>query len=510
MKKDIIFGIEARNKLITGINKLADAVKVTLGPKGRNVVLMKYGSPHITKDGVTVAESIQLEDPFENMGVNMIKEVASKTVKQAGDGTTTATVLAQFILNEGLKNVASGANPLDIKRGIDKAVELVVFDLFKQSKLVENNDEIRQIASISANNDDYIGSLIADAMLKVGNNGLINIDDSATSETFIEVIQGISFDKGYLSSNFITNQEKKKVEFDNCLILIVNTINNFKEMLNLLELLIKDGRPLLIITDEINQEALAQLVLNKVKGIIKVAVVNSPFLPEITEDIAVASGAIPLNNLKVELGEVFGSANKVIITEDKTLIIGGKGDRIDIDNRINIISEQLNDANGDTDKRRLKDRLAKLSNGIALIKVGGGSELEVKEKKDRIDDALHATKAALEEGILPGGGVAYLRALKSLNRLKGSNTDENIGINIIKKTLEAPIRQICFNCGLEGSVIIERIIKDRNGFGFNAKSEKYCDMVKSGIIDPMKVTRVALENAASIASMILTTECVVI
>lgn len=519
MSKIILFNLEARNKMKKGVDTLANAVKVTLGPKGRNVVLeRKFGNPVVTKDGVTVAKEIELEDPIENMGAQMVKEVASKTADQAGDGTTTATVLAQSIISEGLKMVAAGANPMDLKRGIDKAVSAVVSNLAAQSQMVDNK-KIEQVAVISANNDTTIGALIAEAMDTVGKEGVITVEEAKGIETSVEVLEGMQFDRGYISPHFITNSEKMLVEFPNPYILIYDKkISGMKEILPILETVAKTQRPLLIISEDLEGEALATLVVNKLRGTIKVAAVKAPGFgdrrKEIMQDIAVLSAGILISEEQGnQLGSAdlscLGTAEKITISKDNTTIVGGKGSKKEITERINQIKTQLQNSLSDFEKEKLRERLAKLSGGVAVMYVGATTETEMKEKKDRVDDALHATRAAVAEGIVPGGGVAYLRASETLGNLTGENKDEEIGIAIIARAIEEPLRAIVHNAGLEASVIINQIRGEKGDYGFNARTEKYEQLFKSGVIDPTKVSRVALENAASIAGMLLTTECVI-
>lgn len=521
MSKQIHFNIDARNKMKKGVDTLADAVKVTLGPKGRNVVIeKKFGAPHITKDGVTVAKEIELEDAIENMGAQMAKEVASKTADAAGDGTTTATVLAQSIINEGVKNVAAGANPMDLKRGIDKAVAAVVENLKAQSEKVGNdNKKIEQVATISANNDNTIGKLIAQAMAKVGKEGVITVEEAKGTETTVDVVEGMQFDRGYLSPYFVTNSEKMLAELSNPLILIYDKkISTMKDILHILEKAAQTGRPLLIISEDLEGEALATLVVNKLRGTIKVAAVKAPGFgdrrKEMLEDIAKLTGGIVISEeqgFKLENADLtyLGQCESVTIDKDNTTIVGGKGKKADIQARVSQIKAQLETSTSDYDKEKLQERLAKLAGGVAVLYVGAATEVEMKEKKDRVDDALHATRAAVEEGIVPGGGTAFIRAIDSIVKLKGANDDENTGINIIRRALEEPMRQIVTNCGLEGSIIIQKVREGKGDYGFNARTEVYENLYKAGVIDPTKVSRVALENAASIASMVLTTECVI-
>ncbi|MEO8855132.1 MAG: chaperonin GroEL [Ginsengibacter sp.] len=521
MAKQIFFEIDARNKMKRGVDTLANAVKVTLGPKGRNVVIeKKFGAPQITKDGVTVAKEIELEDPIENMGAQMVKEVASKTADIAGDGTTTATVLAQAIINEGLRNVAAGANPMDLKRGIDKAVQAVVENLKKQSVTVGNdNDKIQQVASISANNEESIGKLIAEAMTKVGKEGVITVEEAKGTDTTVEVVEGMQFDRGYVSPYFVTNSEKMQAELENPYILIYDKkISSMKDILHILEKVAQSGRPLLIISEDLEGEALATLVVNKLRGTLKVAAVKAPGFgdrrKEMLQDIAVLTKGIVISEEQgykldgVDLTSL-GEAASITIDKDNTTIVDGKGDKKDISARVNQIKAQIETTTSDYDKEKLQERLAKLSGGVAVLYVGAASEVEMKEKKDRVDDALHATRAAVEEGIVPGGGVAYIRAIESLENLKGINADETTGIQIIKRAVEEPLRQIVVNSGIEGSIVVQKIKEGKGDYGFNARTEVYENLLAAGVIDPTKVTRIALENAASIAGMLLTTECVV-
>jgi chaperonin GroEL len=521
MSKQIHFNIDARNKMKKGVDTLADAVKVTLGPKGRNVVIeKKFGAPHITKDGVTVAKEIELEDAIENMGAQMAKEVASKTADAAGDGTTTATVLAQSIISEGLKNVAAGANPMDLKRGIDKAVIAVVDNLRSQSEKVGNdNKKIEQVATISANNDNAIGKLIAQAMAKVGKEGVITVEEAKGTETTVDVVEGMQFDRGYLSPYFVTNSEKMVAELSNPMLLIYDKkISTMKDILHILEKVAQTGRPLVIISEDLEGEALATLVVNKLRGTLKVAAVKAPGFgdrrKEMLEDIAKLTGGIVISEeqgFKLENADLtyLGQCESVTIDKDNTTIVGGKGKKADITARVNQIKAQLETSTSDYDKEKLQERLAKLAGGVAVLYVGAATEVEMKEKKDRVDDALHATRAAVEEGIVPGGGTAFIRAIDSIAKLKGANDDENTGIAIVRRALEEPMRQIVANCGLEGSIIIQKVREGKADYGFNARTEVYENLYKAGVIDPTKVSRVALENAASIAGMLLTTECVI-
>ena len=521
MAKQLFFDIEARNRMKKGVDTLANAVKVTLGPKGRNVVLeKKFGAPAITKDGVTVAKEIELEDPIENMGAQMVKEVASKTADIAGDGTTTATVLAQSIIGEGLKNVAAGANPMDLKRGIDKAVEKVVASLGAQSQTIGNDkNKIEQVASISANNDSNIGKLIAQAFGKVGKEGVITVEEAKGTDTTVEVVEGMQFDRGYLSAYFVTNSEKMEAELQNPYILIYDKkISAMKDILHILEKVAQSGRPLMIIAEDLEGEALATLVVNKLRGTIKVAAVKAPGFgdrrKEMLQDIAILTKGIVISEeqgYKLEGADLsyLGTAASVTIDKDNTTIVGGKGKKDDITARVNQIKAQIETTTSDYDKEKLQERLAKLAGGVAVLYVGAATEVEMKEKKDRVDDALHATRAAVEEGIVPGGGIAYIRAIEAIEKLKGANEDETTGIAIVKRALEEPLRQIVGNSGLEGSIVIQKVKEGKGDFGFNARTEEYENLLKAGVIDPTKVARIALENAASIAGMLLTTECVI-
>jgi chaperonin GroEL len=521
MSKQILFEIDARNKMKRGVDTLANAVKVTLGPKGRNVVIeKKFGAPGITKDGVTVAKEIELEDPIENIGAQMVKEVASKTADIAGDGTTTATVLAQSIIGEGLKNVAAGANPMDLKRGIDKAVIAVVEHLKKQSQTVgDNNEKIEQVASISANNDATIGKLIAEAMQKVGKEGVITVEEAKGTDTTVEVVEGMQFDRGYISPYFVTNSEKMEVELENPYILIYDKkISSMKDILHILEKVAQSGRPLLIIAEDLDGEALATLVVNKLRGTLKVAAVKAPGFgdrrKEMLQDIAVLTKGIVISEeqgYKLENADLtyLGEASSVTIDKDNTTVVGGKGAKEDITARVNQIKAQIETTTSDYDKEKLQERLAKLSGGVAVLYIGAATEIEMKEKKDRVDDALHATRAAVEEGIVPGGGVAYIRAIESLDGLKGLNDDETTGVQIVRRAVEEPLRQIVVNSGIEGSIVVQKIKEGKADFGFNARTEVYENLFAAGVIDPTKVARIALENAASIAGMLLTTECVI-
>jgi chaperonin GroEL len=522
MSKIINYNTDARDQLKRGVNALADAVKITLGPKGRNVVIeKKYGAPSITKDGVTVAKEIELEDPIENMGAQMVKEVASKTSDIAGDGTTTATVLAQAIITAGLKNVAAGANPMDLKRGIDKAVIAVVEHIKSQSTEVGNdNKKIEQVASISANNDAAIGKLIAEAMAKVKKEGVITVEEAKGTETTVEVVEGMQFDRGYLSAYFVTNSEKMAAELERPYILIYDKkISSMKDLLPILEKVATGGNQLLIIAEDLDGEALATLVVNKLRGTLKIAAVKAPGFgdrrKEMLEDIAKLTGGIVISEeqgYKLENATLayLGKAEKVVIDKDNTTIVNGGGKKADITARVNQIKAQIETTTSDYDKEKLQERLAKLSGGVAVLYIGAATEVEMKEKKDRVDDALHATRAAIAEGIVPGGGVAYIRAIDALEKLKGSNEDEATGIQIVKRAIEEPLRQIAINAGVEGSVVAQKVKEGKKDFGFNARTDVYENLLAAGVIDPTKVTRVALENAASIASMLLTTECVIV
>ncbi len=520
--KEIIYGFEARESLKKGVNALADAVKVTLGPKGRNVVIEKsFGAPHVTKDGVSVAKEIELKDKIENMGAQMVKEVASKTSEKAGDGTTTATLLAQAIFNNGLKNVTAGANPMDLKRGIDKAVAEVVKSLKRQTQQIgDSMEKIEQVASISANNDNEIGKLIAEAMSKVSKEGVITIEEAKGIETTVKVVEGMQFDRGYISPYFVTNTEKMEVNYENPWILIYDKkISAMKDFLPILERVIQTGRPLLVIAEDLEGEALATLVVNRLRGTLKVVAVKAPGFgdrrKEMLEDIAILTGGTVISEekgYKLEDADLsyLGQADRITVDKDNTTIVSGRGDKKNIENRINQIKAQIKTTTSDYDREKLQERLAKLSGGVAVIQVGAASEVEMKEKKDRFEDALHATRAAIEEGIVPGGGVAFIRAIDDLQNLKGENDDENIGINIVKRALEEPLRQIVENAGMEGSVIVQKVREGKDDFGFNARTEQFENLLSSGVIDPTKVSRIALENAASIAGMLLTTECVVV
>ncbi len=521
MAKDILFNLDARDSLKKGVDALSNAVKVTLGPKGRNVIIEKsYGAPHITKDGVSVAKEIELQDPVENMGAQLVKEVASKTNDLAGDGTTTATVLAQAIVAAGLKNVIAGANPMDLKRGIDKAVATVVESLKAQSQQVGDSiEKIQQVASISANNDNTIGTLIAEAMAKVKKEGVITVEDAKGIETHVDVVEGMQFDRGYISPYFVTNTEKMEAVYENPFILIYDKkISVMKDLLPILEKSLQTGRPLLIIAEDIDSEALATLVVNRLRGSLKVVAVKAPGFgdrrKEMLEDIAILTGGTVITEEKgyrledATLAEL-GTADKITVTKDNTTIVNGQGAKENIEARANQIKAQIATTTSDYDREKLQERLAKIAGGVAVIYVGAASEVEMKEKKDRVEDALNATRAAIEEGIIPGGGVGFIRAISSIENLKGENDDQTTGIAIIKRALEEPLRQIVANAGLEGSVVVNKVREGEGDFGFNARTETYENLLKTGVIDPVKVSRVALENAASIASMLLTTECVI-
>jgi len=520
MSKQVKYNVEARDALKRGVDILANAVKVTLGPKGRNVIIdKKFGSPAITKDGVTVAKEIELKDAVENMGAQMVKEVASKTADIAGDGTTTATVLAQAIITTGIKNVAAGANPMDLKRGIDKAVAAVVANLKEQSQAVgEDNNKIKQVASISANNDEVIGSLIAEAMSKVGKDGVITVEEAKGTETEVKTVEGMQFDRGYLSPYFVTNADKMEAELENPYILIYDKkISNMKELLPVLEKTVQTGKPLVIIAEDLDGEALATLVVNKIRGSLKVVAVKAPGFGDrrkaMLEDIAILTGGIVVSEergYKLENADLtyLGSAEKVVVDKDNTTVINGAGNSEDIKSRVSQIKAQIDTTTSDYDKEKLQERLAKLAGGVAVLYVGAASEVEMKEKKDRVDDALHATRAAVEEGIVAGGGVAFIRAVAALADLKGANEDENTGIQIIRRAIEEPLRQICENAGIEGSIVVQKVKEGTADFGYNARTDVYENLIGAGVIDPTKVSRVALENAASIAAMLLTTEVV--
>ena len=522
MAKEITFDIDAREQLKQGVDALANAVKVTLGPKGRNVIIeKKYGAPQITKDGVTVAKEIELEDSVNNLGAQLVKEVATKTGDAAGDGTTTATVLAQAIINVGLKNVTSGANPMDLKRGIDKAVAEVVKAIRKQSQIVGNDyDKIEQVATISANNDSEIGALIAEAMKKVSKDGVITIEEAKGTATTIEVVEGMQFDRGYISPYFVTNTEKMECEMENPYILIHDKkISSLKELLPILEPAVQSGRPLLIIAEDVDSEALTTLVVNRLRSNLKISAVKAPGFgdrrKEMLEDIAILTGGMVISEdrgLKLESAtlEMLGTAEKVTIDKDNTIIVNGAGKKQSIADRINQIKAQIAATTSDYDREKLQERLAKLSGGVAVLYVGAGSEVEMKEKKDRVDDALSATRAAIEEGIVPGGGVSYIRAIEAVAKLKGDNDDEKTGIEIIRRAIEEPLRQIVTNAGKEGAVVVQKVSEGTGDFGYNARMDRYENLLAAGVVDPAKVTRVALENAASIAGMFLTTECVIV
>ncbi len=522
MAKEILFNIDARDQLKKGIDTLANAVKVTLGPKGRNVIIeKKFGAPHITKDGVTVAKEIELSDAYQNTGAQLVKEVASKTGDDAGDGTTTATVLAQAIVAEGLKNVTAGASPMDIKRGIDKAVAKVVESIKTQSQTVgDNYDQIEQVASVSANNDPVIGKLIADAMRKVSKDGVITIEEAKGTDTTIGVVEGMQFDRGYLSAYFVTNTEKMECEMENPYVLIYDKkISNLKDFLPILEPAVQSGRPLLVIAEDVDSEALTTLVVNRLRSQLKICAVKAPGFgdrrKEMLEDIAVLTGGVVISEekgLKLEQAtiEMLGTADKITVSKDNTTIVNGAGDKQAIKERCEQIKAQIVATKSDYDKEKLQERLAKLSGGVAVLYVGAASEVEMKEKKDRVDDALRATRAAIEEGIVAGGGVAYIRAIDALEGMKGDNADETTGIDIIKRAIEEPLRQIVANAGKEGAVVVQKVREGKGDFGYNARTDVYENLHAAGVVDPAKVTRVALENAASIAGMCLTTECVIV
>lgn len=522
MAKEILFNIDARNQLKEGVDALANAVKVTLGPKGRNVIIeKKFGAPHITKDGVTVAKEIELEDPYQNTGAQLVKEVASKTGDDAGDGTTTATVLAQAIVAEGVKNVTAGANPMDLKRGIDKAVAKVVESIKKQAKQVDDNyDSVEQVATVSANNDEVIGKLIADAVRKVSKDGVITIEEAKGTETSIGIVEGMQFDRGYLSPYFVTNTEKMECEMENPYILIYDKkISNLKEFLPILEPAVQSGRPLLVIAEDVDSEALTTLVVNRLRSQLKICAVKAPGFgdrrKEMLEDIAILTGGMVISEekgLKLEQAtlEMLGTAERVTISKDNTTIVSGAGESELIKQRCEQIKAQMASTTSDYDREKLQERLAKLSGGVAVLYVGAASEVEMKEKKDRVDDALCATRAAIEEGIVPGGGVAYIRAIDTLSDLTGDNSDEETGISIIKRAIEEPLRQIVANAGKEGAVVVQKVREGKADYGYNARYDRYENLLAVGVVDPAKVTRVALENAASIAGMFLTTECVIV
>ena len=522
MAKEILFNIDARDQLKKGIDTLANAVKVTLGPKGRNVIIeKKFGAPHITKDGVTVAKEVELSDAYQNTGAQLVKEVASKTGDDAGDGTTTATVLAQAIVAEGLKNVTAGASPMDIKRGIDKAVAKVVDSIKSQAEKVgDNYDKIEQVASVSANNDPVIGKLIADAMRKVSKDGVITIEEAKGTDTTIGVVEGMQFDRGYLSAYFVTNTEKMECEMEKPYILIYDKkISNLKDFLPILEPAVQTGRPLLVIAEDVDSEALTTLVVNRLRSQLKICAVKAPGFgdrrKEMLEDIAILTGGVVISEekgLKLEQAtiEMLGTADKVTVTKDYTTVVNGAGNKDSIKERCEQIKAQIVATKSDYDREKLQERLAKLSGGVAVLYVGAASEVEMKEKKDRVDDALRATRAAIEEGIIPGGGVAYIRAIDSLEGMKGDNADETTGIGIIKRAIEEPLREIVANAGKEGAVVVQKVREGKGDFGYNARTDVYENLHAAGVVDPAKVARVALENAASIAGMFLTTECVIV
>ncbi|MGL4853053.1 MAG: chaperonin GroEL [Phocaeicola sp.] len=522
MAKEILFNTEARDGLKKGVDELANAVKVTLGPKGRNVIIeKKFGAPHITKDGVTVAKEIELADPFQNTGAQLVKSVASKTGDDAGDGTTTATVLAQSIVAVGLKNVTAGANPMDLKRGMDKAVAKVVESIKAQSEMVgDNYDKIEQVASISANNDPVIGKLIADAMRKVSKDGVITIEEAKGTDTTIGVVEGMQFDRGYLSAYFVTDTEKMECVMENPYVLIYDKkISNLKDFLPILEPAVQSGRPLLVIAEDVDSEALTTLVVNRLRGQLKICAVKAPGFGDrrkaMLEDIAILTGGIVISEekgLKLEQAtlEMLGTCDKIVVSKDNTTVVNGSGSKEAIQDRIKQIKNEMANTTSDYDKEKLQERLAKLSGGVAVLYVGAASEVEMKEKKDRVDDALCATRAAIEEGIVPGGGVAYIRSIDALEGMQGENADETTGIEIIKRAIEEPLRQIVFNAGKEGAVVVQKVREGSGDFGYNARKDVYENMYAAGVVDPAKVTRVALENAASIAGMFLTTECVIV
>ncbi len=520
MAKEIFFDSEARDAIKKGVDKLANAVKVTLGPKGRNVIIdKKFGAPTVTKDGVSVAKEIELKDPLENMGAQLVKEVASKTADDAGDGTTTATVLTQAIYGHGIKNVAAGANPMDIKRGIDQAITAIVADLKSQSKAIKNSGEIEQVASISANNDAEIGKMIADAMDKVGKDGVITVEEAKGTETKVETVEGMQFDRGYLSPYFVTNTEKMSAELESPYILIYDKkISTMKELLPVLEATAQTGKPLMIIAEDIDGEALATLVVNKIRGSLKIAAVKAPGFGDrrkaMLEDLAILTGATVISEemgFKLEDADLtkLGTADKVNIDKDNTTIVNGAGDKKAIEARVNQIKQQVENTTSDYDKEKLQERLAKLAGGVAILYIGAATEVEMKEKKDRVDDALHATRAAVQEGIVPGGGVALIRASKSLDKMELANEDQNTGVNIVKSAIESPLRTIVGNAGGEASVVVNEVRNGKGDYGYNAATGTYENMLKAGIIDPTKVTRLALENAASIAALLLTTEAAI-
>ena len=520
--KDVYFASDARDKMLRGVNTLANAVKVTLGPKGRNVVIEKsFGAPRSTKDGVSVAKEIELADRFENLGAQLIREVASKTNDKAGDGTTTATVLAQAIVVEGLKSVAAGMNPMDLKRGVDKAVAKVVEEIKRTSRKVTTNEEIAQVGTISANGDVEVGAMIAKAMAKVGNEGVITVEEARTAETELDVVEGMQFDRGYLSPYFITNAEKMEADLEDPLILLFEKkLSSLQPLLPVLEAVVQSGKPLLIIAEDVEGEALATLVVNKLRGGLRVAAVKAPGFGDrrkaMLEDIATLTGGQLISeDLGIKLEsvtlEMLGKAKKVTITKDDTTIVDGSGDKADIDGRISQIKKQIEDTTSDYDKEKLQERLAKLAGGVAVVRVGGSTEVEVKEKKDRVDDALNATRAAVEEGIVPGGGVALLKASKVLDGFKGDNDDQEAGVAIVRRALQAPIRQIAENAGVEGSIVVGKVLENASAtFGFNAQTEEYVDMIQAGVIDPAKVVRTALQDAASVAGLMITTEAAIV
>ena len=521
MAKDIKFDTEARDALKRGVDKLAEAVKVTLGPKGRNVIIdKKFGAPTITKDGVSVAKEIDLKDPVENMGAQLVKEVASKTADDAGDGTTTATVLAQAIFNTGIKNVAAGANPMDLKRGIDLAITAVVGNLKKQSKKISDTKEISQVATISANNDNEIGKMIAHAMERVGKDGVITVEEAKGTETEVKTVEGMQFDRGYLSPYFVTNTEKMEVEMESPYILIYDKkVSTMKELLPILEAVAQTGKPLVIVAEDVDGEALATLVVNKIRGSLKIAAVKAPGFGDrrkaMLEDIAILTGGTVISEergYKLESATIdyLGTADKINIDKDNTVIVNGGGTKKNIQARVNQIKQQIDNTTSDYDKEKLQERLAKLAGGVAILYVGAATEVEMKEKKDRIDDALHATRAAVQEGIVAGGGVALIRAIKSLDKIESENEDQETGINIVRIALESPLRTIVRNAGGEGSIVVQKVKDGKADFGYNARTDKYENLFKAGVIDPTKVTRLALENAASVSALLLTTECVIV
>ncbi len=520
MAKEIYFNTAARDRIKKGVDTLANAVKVTLGPKGRNVVIdKKFGAPTVTKDGVSVAKEIELKDAIENMGAQLVKEVASKTADSAGDGTTTATVLAQSIFAHGIKNVAAGANPMDLKRGVDKAVEAVVAALAKQSKTIDSSNEITQVASISANNDSEIGEMIAHAMEKVGKDGVITVEEAKGTETEVKLVEGMQFDRGYLSPYFVTNTERMEAELENPYILIYDKkISSMKELLPVLEAVAQTGKPLLIISEDVDGEALATLVVNKIRGSLKIAAVKAPGFGDrrkaMLEDIAVLTGGTVISEergYKLENATIdyLGTAEKINIDKDNTIVVNGAGEKSEIEGRINQIKSQIENTTSDYDREKLQERLAKLSGGVAILYIGAATEVEMKEKKDRVDDALHATRAAVEEGVVAGGGVALVRAISSLDNITTENADQKTGVNIVRLALESPLRVIVENAGQEGSVVIQKVLEGKDDYGFNARTDQYENLFEAGVIDPTKVTRLALENAASIAALLLTTECVI-